>query len=76
MDADHPENGVLIPCRFTANAYCDRIRGNLSENLERAIAHYREALTVFTREAFPEQWAMAQNNLANAYYHAISRERC
>ncbi|MCB1768480.1 MAG: CHAT domain-containing protein, partial [Candidatus Competibacteraceae bacterium] len=33
------------------------------------------ALQVYTREAFPEQWAMAQNNLANAYRDRIRGER-
>ena len=34
-----------------------------------------EALTVCTREAFPADWAMTQNNLANAYGDRIRGER-
>jgi CHAT domain-containing protein len=36
-------------------------------NLERAIAAYREALTVRTPETAPLEYAMTQNNLGNAY---------
>jgi hypothetical protein len=32
LDADHPENGVLIPCRFTAEAWRRGVEG-LSEPL-------------------------------------------
>jgi tetratricopeptide (TPR) repeat protein len=58
-----------------AAAYGSRIRGERADNLERAIAHYQEALTVRAREAFPEQWAQTQNNLANAYGERIRGER-
>nr|WP_232731833.1 hypothetical protein [Oscillatoria sp. PCC 10802] len=37
--------------------------GDRAENLERAIAAYQAALQVRTREAFPQNWAMTQNNL-------------
>jgi hypothetical protein len=52
-----------------ATAYSDRIRGEKAENIELAIASYTAALTVYTRDAFPEDWAMigptqTQNNLA------------
>jgi hypothetical protein len=53
------------------NAYCDRIRGDKAENIEMAIASYTAALTVYTRDAFPEQWAETQNNLATAYSDRI-----
>lgn len=46
-----------------------------AENLEHAIAHYEQALTVYTREAYPEQWALSQHNLANAYRERIRGER-
>ncbi len=38
-----------------------------SNNLEIAIAGYEIVATVYTREAFPENWAMIQNNLGIAY---------
>ncbi|RFP60973.1 MAG: CHAT domain-containing protein, partial [Limnothrix sp. CACIAM 69d] len=58
-----------------ANAYRDRIRGERADNLEMAIAAYERALEVYTREAFPEDWAMTQNNLAAAYRNRIRGER-
>ncbi|TAH50884.1 MAG: CHAT domain-containing protein, partial [Chloroflexota bacterium] len=36
---------------------------------------YELALEVYTRAAFPEQWATTQNNLANAYKNRIRGER-
>ena len=56
-------------------AYCQRIRRERAENLELAIEAFRQALLVFTHEAFPEQWAMTQMNLASAYCQSIRGER-
>jgi CHAT domain-containing protein/tetratricopeptide (TPR) repeat protein len=56
-------------------AYSDRIRGERAENIDIAIDHYNQALQVYTREAFPEQWAMTRNNLAIAYTDRIRGER-
>ena len=39
--------------------------------MEAAIKAYEDALTVRTREAFPQDWAKTQNNLANAYSDRI-----
>ncbi|TBR60008.1 hypothetical protein B4U84_03655, partial [Westiellopsis prolifica IICB1] len=39
------------------------------------IAAYESALEVYTREAFPQDWAMTQNNLGNAYLYRILGER-
>jgi len=50
-------------------------RGNRGDNLEQAIHHYQEALTVSTREAFPLDWAMIQNNLGIAYGERLRGER-
>jgi len=47
--------------------YSDRIRGERAENLERAIAALEDALTVFTREASPWDWARVQNVLGVTY---------
>ncbi|NMQ21166.1 tetratricopeptide repeat protein, partial [Candidatus Competibacter phosphatis] len=49
--------------------------GNREINLELAITAYQQALQVFTREAFPKQWAAMQNDLANAYSQRIRGER-
>ena len=51
-------------------AYWDRIQGNRAENLEAAIKASEAALTVYTREAFPQEWAKTQNNLGIAYQTA------
>jgi len=40
-----------------------------------AIACGKNALEVYTREAFPQEWAMTQTNLANAYVNRIRGER-
>jgi tetratricopeptide (TPR) repeat protein len=34
--------------------------------LAEAVAAYRQALQVYTREQLPQDWAMTQNNLGNA----------
>jgi hypothetical protein len=36
-----------------------------------AIASYTNALSVYTRRRFPQDWAMTQNNLATAYSDRI-----
>jgi predicted LPLAT superfamily acyltransferase len=53
------------------NAYKNRIRGERAENLERAIAAYEAALTVYTREAFPEKWAMTQGQFGGGAGGAV-----
>ena len=57
------------------NLYQQYPVGDRANNLERAIASYTAALTVYTRDAFPEKWAMTQNNLAVAYSHRIKGEK-
>jgi tetratricopeptide (TPR) repeat protein len=37
--------------------------GDRGENLRKAISCYERALEVYTREAYPQDWAMTQNNL-------------
>ncbi|MEG4989523.1 tetratricopeptide repeat protein, partial [Microcoleus sp. BR0-C5] len=41
--------------------------GDEDNNLEIAINYYQMALQVNTRQINPENWAMIQNNLGNAY---------
>ena len=43
--------------------------------MEKAIAHQEEALTVFTRERFPRDWARTHNNLAIAFNRRERGER-
>ena len=57
------------------NLYQQYRQGDRASNLERAIAYFTAALTVYTRDAFPENWAATQNNLANAYLYRIRGEK-
>ncbi len=43
-------------------------------NADEAVNAYREALKVYTKQAFPEKWASAQMNLANALQAGSSYE--
>ncbi|MFM6350410.1 MAG: tetratricopeptide repeat protein, partial [Dolichospermum sp.] len=49
--------------------------GNIAVNKEIAITGYEIALTIFTFDAFPQQWASTQNNLANAYSNRIRGDK-
>jgi CHAT domain-containing protein len=49
--------------------------GRKANNMEIAITGYEIALTVCTRSAFPQQWAMTQNNLGAAYKDRIFGEK-
>ncbi|MEG4077395.1 MULTISPECIES: CHAT domain-containing tetratricopeptide repeat protein [unclassified Microcoleus] len=49
--------------------------GRQAWNLEIAIACYRSALIVYTRENYPENWAATQNNLGAAYRNRIEGVR-
>jgi tetratricopeptide (TPR) repeat protein len=44
-------------------------------NLEIGIAGYEIVATVFTRQAFPQEWATTQNNLGLAYLCRVRGER-
>jgi CHAT domain-containing protein len=58
-----------------SNAIADFSLGSKMSNLEIAIAGYKVALTVFTRQEYPEIWAENQNNLARAYFYRIRGEK-
>ncbi len=58
-----------------AAAYGSLKRGDRAENQEKQIAHLEAALTVFTREASPQEWATVQTGLAIAYVDRIKGER-
>jgi tetratricopeptide (TPR) repeat protein len=49
--------------------------GDRMLNLELAIAAYNLALQIYTREAFPQDWATTQNNLGTAYCDRLRGER-
>jgi CHAT domain-containing protein/tetratricopeptide (TPR) repeat protein len=58
-----------------ANVYRERIRGDRAENIEQAIRYCTAALSVYTPQAFPQDWAQTQNNLANVYRERIRGDR-
>jgi len=51
------------------NAYRNLPTGDRGANLGRAIECYQKALTVYTSEAAPRNYAMVQNNLGLAHLH-------
>ena len=62
--------------RFSlGSAYVSRLRGDRADNLEKAIANLQAALVVFTREADPQSWGKAHNNIGIAYWGRIHGER-
>ncbi|NEQ70200.1 MAG: CHAT domain-containing protein [Symploca sp. SIO2D2] len=56
-------------------AYKNRIKGEIADNLELAIAAYNNALQIHTKSAFPQQWAATQYNLGNAYCDRIKGDK-
>ena len=60
---------MLVISQFNlAFPYYYRIRGERADNLERAIEHYEEALTVYTPEAFPADCRRTQRNLGALHF--------
>ncbi len=55
--------------------YVSRTRGVFADNLEKAIGHLQSALTIWTRDADAQDWAMTHNNLGIAYWQRIRGER-
>jgi tetratricopeptide (TPR) repeat protein len=70
----NPESWGIIQNNL-ANAYADRIDGDISENLEQAIEYCCSAMKVYSAESFPYEWAMVQNNLAITYSNRIKGDR-
>lgn len=52
-------------------AYYNRIAGNRSQNLEKAIDCYQSALSAYNVTENPEKWGLTQNNLGLAYLNRI-----
>ena len=52
-----------------------RRAGERSDNLERAIRHYRAALEIYTLNTFPQNYANAQMHLGIAYRDRIAGDR-
>ncbi|MDB9432275.1 DUF3110 domain-containing protein, partial [Microcystis aeruginosa] len=49
--------------------------GDITTHKEIAITGYEIVLTIFTFDAFPQEWALTQNNLAIAYLNRIRGEK-
>ncbi len=77
LDPDNSEINQALAALF--NSLANKLQqfplGSRLNNLEIAIIFYQLALEVRTREAYPEDWAMTQNNLGNAYRNRIKGER-
>ncbi|MFM6200741.1 MAG: tetratricopeptide repeat protein, partial [Dolichospermum sp.] len=54
-----------------SNLICQFPLGDITTHKEIAITGYEIALTIFTFDAFPQNWAATQNNLAAAYSNRI-----
>jgi CHAT domain-containing protein/tetratricopeptide (TPR) repeat protein len=67
---------VKAEIRFgLGSAFLARAGGVRVDNLEKAIAHLESALAIWTRQAAPQEWAMAHNNLGLAYWARIQGQR-
>ncbi len=69
-----PEQLATVQFAFANAAYTLGEQSGESAWLEKAVASYRSALEVRSREALPLDWAMTQNNLGNALSSLGERE--
>ena len=54
--------------------YRERILGNRSENIEKAISALDASLKYFNRDNSPEDWARSKHNMADIYLnHTTSK---
>ncbi len=74
LDPESAQNTVIDVLNFSHQLQ-DCSLGNRADNLEIAITGYEIALTIFSRDRFPEEWAIMQHNLGNAYLDCIQREK-
>ncbi|MCZ8119034.1 MAG: tetratricopeptide repeat protein, partial [Microcystis sp. LE18-22.4A] len=58
-----------------SNLICQFPLGDITTHKEIAITGYEIALTIFTFEAFPQEWALTQFSLAIAYRNRIRGEK-
>jgi CHAT domain-containing protein len=70
---NHPQGWALIQSAL-GNFYGKRIRGDRTDNLEKAIACHENTLQVWTYENCPDSWVLSNNNLANTYIQRIKGE--
>ena len=73
------EAGIGEVKRKVIQNLCNKLQqfqlGSRADNLEIAITGYQTLLEVYTRDGFPEDWAMTQTNLGIAYRNRIRGEK-
>ncbi|MEG4986777.1 tetratricopeptide repeat protein, partial [Microcoleus sp. BR0-C5] len=74
LDADQAETRANILHGLTLKFFSLH-QGSRRSNIEIAIACLDIGLTIFTREAYSEKWAMFQNSIANVYSQRIKGDR-
>ncbi|MEG4578824.1 CHAT domain-containing protein [Microcoleus sp. MON1_C5] len=74
LDADQAYNHAKILYNLNLS-FSSLQQGSRASNIEIAIACLDIGLTIFTREAYSEDWAINQNSLGNAYSDRIKGER-
>ena len=57
------------------SVYMDRVDGERSDNIEKAIAAFDAAAEVMTKATAPSHWGSLQINLSKAYWHRIHGRR-
>lgn len=55
--------------------YQHRTRGDRADNIEKAIASFEQALTIFTQESEPLNWVYTQSKIGSAYVDRIHGDR-
>ncbi|WP_293346598.1 MULTISPECIES: CHAT domain-containing tetratricopeptide repeat protein [unclassified Microcoleus] len=73
-NADEAEDVVSIICNFGSLIQQFPL-GSRNVNIELAIVAYQIGLSFFTRELYPENWALCETNLGRAYSHRIIGQR-
>ena len=74
LDADKAENRANILYNLNLK-FSSLQQGSRRSNIEIAIACLDIGLTIFTRAAYSEKWAMFQNSIGVAYYSRIREDR-
>lgn len=68
---------VYVLIRYLlGSVYMDLLTGDRAGNLVQAIECYQQALRFWTPETAPLDYAMAQNNLGNAYRDLLNGPDC
>ena len=66
-DNDVDPRGWAALHHHLAIAHSDYPEGDKLAHARKALVHYQQALQVYTRTAFPQDWAMVQNNMGLLY---------